>query len=454
MRKYLPFLLLASLFFLLKITNLGIWLSDSNIYFYTGYELLHGKLLYRDIFFTNFPIVPYVSAFYYLLTMGNVPLFYFTASIEVLCVGFLIYHIILRQTKDILIATLSTSLYLFSFLILATSDHQTGVFLASFFAVLSYLFYLNKRYVLIGIFLGLTLLTKAYFLPIIIAYFFLLLLKNREHFVSFFLGFLITILSLLLPFIILAPHELYRDIIAYSLTRSQGISKINIAWFFTKHDSIFLILILWNLLTFKKHLFFGLCCLFGLAFFIFYKDIYYLYLNFLVPFLCLSFPVFYSWIRMTFSPQKYFTASILLIFLLINLFIYITSYRTLQKIPEISKIVSVIQKQKPAFLYGTNDLTPLLSYLTHTPLLENIIDTNENIFRKGFLSQTTLTRKAIDEHALLIAHGASYPEFHIADDLMGGIFDRNLAQKHCKFIQSFPIQTEGVENRITLFFCK
>src|SRR5690349_18321904 len=93
-RKYAPYLILTLPFFLLKITNLGIWLSDTNIYFYTGYQLLQGKSLYKDIFFTNFPLIPYVSALYFVLTRGNLPLFFFTATLEVLVAGFLIYVIV------------------------------------------------------------------------------------------------------------------------------------------------------------------------------------------------------------------------------------------------------------------------------------------------------------------------------------------------------------------------
>lgn len=182
MQRYLPFVILASLFLLLKVTNLGIRLSDTNIYFYTGYALLQGKVLYRDIFFTNFPLLPYASSLYYLLTFKQLSLFYFTAAIEAAITGFLLYQIVLKQTKQQLLATLSAAMYLFSFLLLATSEHQTGVFLASVFAVTSYYFFTEKRFLLTGIFIALALLTKAYFLPIFATYIIVLLFNkyNRE----------------------------------------------------------------------------------------------------------------------------------------------------------------------------------------------------------------------------------------------------------------------------------
>ena len=53
MKRYFPLFIITSIFLLLKLTNLGIRMSDTNIYFYTAYELLQGKILYKDIFFTN-----------------------------------------------------------------------------------------------------------------------------------------------------------------------------------------------------------------------------------------------------------------------------------------------------------------------------------------------------------------------------------------------------------------
>src|SRR3989338_5346813 len=145
MKKFLPYFLLALPFFLLKLTNIGIWLSDTNIYFYTGYQLLQGKVLYRDIFFTNFPLLPYISSLYFLLTAGNLPLFFFTASIEAIFVGFMIYIIVLKENNSKLLALLASSVYLYSFIVLTTSNHQTGVFIASLFAVLSYLFFIKQK---------------------------------------------------------------------------------------------------------------------------------------------------------------------------------------------------------------------------------------------------------------------------------------------------------------------
>src|SRR5689334_17247630 len=141
MRKYALFLIPSSLFFFIKIIDIGVRFSDTNIYFYTAYEVLQGKLLYKDIFFTNLPLFMYISALYHFISGGSIHFYYFTAVLESIITGFLIFLIVSRQTKDKLIATLSSAIYLFSYIVLATSDHQSGVFLASLFAVLSYFFF-------------------------------------------------------------------------------------------------------------------------------------------------------------------------------------------------------------------------------------------------------------------------------------------------------------------------
>jgi hypothetical protein len=484
MKKYLPFLILASCFLLLKVTNLGIRLSDTNIYFYTGYQLLQGKILYKDIFFTNFPLLPYVSSLYYLLTFKQLPLFYFTAAIEAAVTGFLIYKIVLKQSKDSLLSALCSSLYLFSFMLLSTTEHQTGVFLASLFAVASYYFYLEKRYLFMGIFIALALLTKAYFLPIFATYLVILFFdqrgeKNRggksekkhstvissvserspgiSHFIRndilrFVVGFTITIFIILLPSLLLAPHDFIKDVFQYSLTRSQGVSKMNILWFFITHDLLLFASLVYSIIMIRKHLFFGLLSIFSIIFFFLYKDIYYLYLNFLLPFLCLAFANLYQDITKRIELQKMIIPSIIIIFLIINFFIYMNGYRNLQKIENIEVLTQAIEQANPQSLYGINSLTPVLAYLTDTPLLNGIVDTNPNIYRKGYLNATKMTAVALKDRSLFVTQGLSYPEFGVEQPVTDEIFDTKI-MKNCRLVQSLTVKNEGPQNRINLISC-
>ena len=225
----LPIIFIITPFLLFKFFNLSVRLSDSNIYFYTGYQLLQGKILYKDIFFTNFPLLPYMSSLYFLLFFGSLKLFFLTPAIEASIVAALIYFIAQRQTKSILLSTLSSMLYLYSFIVLVTSDHQSGVFLASLFAVISYYFFFQRKHFLAGIFIALAFLTKAYFIPIFAAYFVTLFLERSEKSFSsphertkrierartimqFVGGFIATIVLILLPTLLFAYHAFIKDV--------------------------------------------------------------------------------------------------------------------------------------------------------------------------------------------------------------------------------------------------
>lgn len=455
MKRYLPILIPIGIFLFLKITNLGIRMSDTNIYFYTAYQLLLGKVLYRDIFFTNFPVLPYISMIYFYIVGKSLSWYYITAAIEASIVSFLLFYLISQKTKDKLIALTASLLYLFSFIILATTDHQTGVFLASLFAVLGYLFvFEKKRYLFGGVFIALALLTKAYFLPVFLAIFVTLTIKDYRKSFLFLFGVGGATFLILLPSLLLARNELIKDVFIYSLTRSQGISKTHILWFFLKHDFLLVVSLLFSLVMIRRYLFFGLFSLFSLFFIFFYQDIYYLYLNFAIPFLCLSFANLQSFLHDKIRLQKMVVPTIVLVFSLSNLFIYLPSYRNLQKIEGIGQILSLVKKENPPVLYGVNSITPALAYLSNKPLLNGIVDTNENIFRKGFLNTNTLTQDAIAQKAMIVTIGAHYPSLNVQEDIVGGIFNKDLVKKSCRLKGSFPTKTEGIENRINLFSCQ
>lgn len=184
-KPLLILLTLAAIFLAIKLPHLSIRMSDSNIYFYNGYQILHGQLLYKDIFFTNFPIIPYISAVYFLLLNGNLKLYYVTPLIETLITASFIFYIVQSKTKQLLVSTVSAAVYLFSFIILSTSDHQTGVFLASLFSVASFLAFDRKRFCLAGILSALFILTKAYFIPLALTYTVYLLIKKKYKKSSF-----------------------------------------------------------------------------------------------------------------------------------------------------------------------------------------------------------------------------------------------------------------------------
>lgn len=453
MKKILPITFLLFFFLLFKYFNLDIRLSDTNIYFYTGFQILNGKILYKDIFFTNFPLLPYISALYYILAGKSLKLFYFTSSIEITVITSFIFYLVYKKTKDAYIAFLSSIVYIFSFLILSTSDHQTGVFTASLFSVISYFFLERKKFFTAGFLIGCSFLTKAYFLPIVLTFFFFVLYKrNIQHITHFIIGILCASFLILLPTFLFAHNQFFVDVFSYSLTRSQGVSKKELVWFFITHDILLFIILLFNLFN-KKNIFFVFISFFSILFFLGYQDIYYLYLNFFAPFLAISLPAFYDYFKSHFSSHLFIFPTIVSFILILNLIIYLSSYQTIQKFPDINSAVNSIKKERPSFIFGVNDITPALAFLSQTPLLNNIIDTNPNLFRKKFLDAKTLTKEAIAKHSIIVAHGVYYPQAGINQEIFDEIFDTQQIEKSCKLIKSIPIYAEGIANRINLLKC-
>lgn len=454
MIRFIPLFSFLLIFFVVKVTNLGIRLSDTNIYYNIAYQILHGKILYKDLFFSNFPLFAYISSFYYFVTGGNINLFYLTSIIEVMLITFLIYLITYSSTKNNLISTISSFLYIFSFMVLSTSDHQTGVFTASLFAVLGFFLLQKNKFFISGVLIALSLLTKAYFIPIPLSFLTIFLInRNWKKLLQFSIGLTITLIIILLPSLIVALQQFLNDVFGFSLMRPSGISKIDVGWFFITKDFIFFALLIFNLINFKKNQLFAAFSFWGIAFFAYYQDVYYLYLNFIIPFLCLSLYEFFEFSKNKLGIQKLVIPTIIFLFLTLNFYTYFSSYRNLQRVNDLDKILSMIKKAKPEFLYGVNDITPALLILTRTSPLNNVRDAHEYFFTKGLYDKEVLTDNAISSKTIIISHGADYPEANVKQDILDGIFNKEKIYKACRIILSEPVQAEGVANRINFFKC-
>jgi hypothetical protein len=452
--KHLPIFLFLLLFFIIKATNLGVRLSDTNIYFDVAYQISQGKLIYRDFFYSNFPLFAFISTLYYFLVGKNIEFFYITSTLEVITITALIYYISFKKTKSILVSFISSAIYAFSFIVLSTSDHQTGVFTASLFAVIGYLFLYRKKILLSGIFVALSFFTKAYFIPIVASFFiYLFLQKNNKNTFRFIYSFIITGLIIIIPFLIFAQKEFINDIFRFSLTRPAGILKSDVAWFFITKDFLLFVLLIFNIFNFRKNIFFTLVSFFSIILFFLFQDVYYLYLNFFIPFLALSFYEFhFFWIEKL-KLQKMIIPSVVIILLIISSYNYFSRYRDLQKINDFNKIIKVVISEHPKYLYGVDDITPALLNETGIAPLENVRDAHEYFFSRKILNKDLLTNKAIKSKSIVISHGVFYPELNINEQIVDGIFNKKLILKSCKLLYSTPVKSEGIVNRINVFKC-
>ncbi len=443
-------------FLLFKFLNAGVRLSDTNVYFYTVHLLLQGKLLYRDIFFTNLPLFPYLAAFYKLATGGNIVWFYATSAIEAAGVTFFLYKIALKKSKDNSAALIASISYLFSFLVLSTSDHQTGVFAASLFAVVSYWLYLEKRTVLSGVFLGAMLATKAYFSPILAAGVVALAIKRDKRVFPLLAAVTGTVLLIILPSLLFAREAFVNNLFGYSLSRPAGLDKLNILWFFVRHDPLLTIVFAFSIFNFRKNLFLALVCAFSAVFIALYKDVYYLYLNMLAPYLAIGVAELYVTLKTSFARSSTLDSFAWLVVVLAataSIFAYLPKYSKVQKFEAYDEAVSIIKKEKPAVLYGAVDIAPALAYGANVPLLDGVVDTNATLFRRGVLNAKKLTSHALAADAMIVATGVYYPR--VAEDLLfDEVYDKKAIKERCRLVKSFPVLTEGAINRVSLFDCR
>ena len=74
-------------------------------------------------------------------------------------------------------------------------------------------------------------------------------------------------------------------------------------------------------------------------------------------------------------------------------------------------------------------------------------------FTRRIYNKDVLTDKAIKSRAIIITHGADYPQYNIKQDILDNIFVKESIYKNCKVILSVPAISEGDANRINLFKC-
>jgi hypothetical protein len=433
---------------------LSIRLSDANIYFYTAYQILQGKLLYKDVVFTNLPLLPYFTALYYVILGGNLKLYFMTATVETIVVSFLLYIIFKLQYKDKLLALSGALFYELSYIILFLTDYQPGVFLGNIFLILGYYLYLKKKTCWTGIVLGIALCIKVYFFPVLFAFVVYLFIKDRKNVLKLILGIVIPVVVVILPFLILTPNEFYKDIVVYSLSRTQLFSKVPLFISFIKNDPLLFLLFIFSVINIRKNLLLGLISIITAAAFILYKDVYYIYFNALIPFVVLSYGEVYTAYTKTHVQKRYLLLMIVAFGLLVNVLHYKNIATKLNKIEHFDLIVPLIKKEKPDYIYGLNTLAPAVAYESKVPMLGGIVDTNEGLYTHNIIDIHDLTKKTLKYKTIIATTAFADPvDNNLA--IKAGMFDPEPITKNCKIIYSAPVKSDpGINvNRIVLLKC-
>ncbi len=443
----------VALFLLLKLTDITFLISDTNGYIYYAQLILEGKLLYKDLFLTNLPFTPYLHTFYLLILQWNPVLILATPILEAAVVSIIIYLILAQKKEDTVFAVLASCSYLFSLTVLSSSNHQTGVYFASFTAVLAYFFYARKQYVWAGIFLGVAFMTKGYFIPVVAAFFVYDIWKRRFQFVQLAAGFTIPVICILLPTLIFAFPEFISQVFGYSVTRAQGIPKWPVIEFFIQRDWLLVLCIVLTFVYTRKLPFLAFILGFSFLFLIWYKDVYLLYFNIFIPFACIAGGEVAKILSLKFGKTTVVLGMCVLVGFssLIAISSYLGIFSQLQKIRHTNEIVQTIQKLDPDFIYGDPELAPLFQFLTGIPPLNGIVDTNANLFRAGKYNAKELSQKAATSKTVLLSIGVEYPR--LTKTIITDMYDEEIIAKNCTLVASYPVISEGGVNRINVSRC-
>lgn len=449
-------------FLLLKLPLSAISLSDTNVYISMADHILHGKLLYKDMFLTNLPFFPYLSVVYLSLTKSHLAFFYSTVLIEAVVTSVLIYATLALRKGPRSIPLLAAGAYLFSMVVLATTDHQTGIFFASCMSILGYYAYQRKQFVVSGIALGLMFVTKGYMLPVLVAICGYDISIRRQKSWNVILPALVTIVVVLLPSLLFASDTLVSNIFGYTLHRPTGLDKRTIFMFFITNQWLFCIALIFGWLNMRKKLLIALILAGGVAFLLIYQDIYFFYINMLVPFICLALGdgIEYMTKKLGRLNGLILATCLVVVSMILNVKTYTESLSQLGKIKDIQAIVKTVQNAHPDHVFGAVELTPVVSYLSGVPLLDDIIDTNESLFVRHvydlsliknhvYQSKTVVITLGIDRDVLLPTG-----EFaHVTYPVIPEIYKSLELEKRCTKLLSQPIIAEGAPNRINVWKC-
>lgn len=443
--------LLIAAFLSIKISTQSTHFADGWVYFYFGKLVSEGSLPYRDFYYSSPPLIPYLmgalhALFGFKLSLANLLPTFFSILDAVL-----IFTLLRKKIGNF--ALLAVFAYLFSFLNFAVTDYFSEAHPLTTFALAGLLFFENKKLFWSGVFFGLAGLTKLYglvpalFLPFLIW-------RDRNNLGKFLGGILLSFGLPNLIFLGIMQRE-YLDMIFFNhLHKSEGIPKLRIFSFFLAKD--FLLLGSAVLLLFMKKLkpfLAPLLAILALAiFYIFFKDIYYLYLKVFLGFFVILLFSGFSNSKRKMLPKK--IASVFLILILTNSIFAMKNYFGEQKdkarIDNLAEITEFISTQDGE-LYGEFSITPLIAFLTEKQIFRNYVDTNEKFLELGIVDSSERARELQDGFAKIVV-----TKNFVGDNIYGleKLLPRDFFEQNCTIQKTFPIQNDYEDNVLIVWSCR
>ena len=452
LKKIFIFASIAS-FLWLKLSHIDFRFGDGNAYIYMAQEILNGRIPYRDFFLADPPVFVLFLTFLKLIFGKHLLLFQAAPIIIESATAFLIY--LLLKKWNVRLAFLAPAIYLFSFSILSTSNFFTGVQFVVLMMVLALYFYESGKPVYSGIFWTMACLSKLYAVPAFAGFLAYLIFK-KEPVKRILISSAVSAIAIFAPFLAISFSKTFDYTFLHHFRRPYGVSKINVFSLFISSQWPLLALGIAGMFIKKSRKILPAFAL-SLAFILIFKDIYYLYLNILIPFIVISTFIFCGWILSKNGGRSA---------LLVILFIYVAfgtqafmryldkfdDYGNFYSLKEISGYLKSLPDSYE--LYGSHEIAPLTAMESGRKIFGNIIDTNTQVFAAKTLDIEKISESASEKGIYLLTHDTVIPELRIDHTEYESFFSKEVFEKRCKLVKRFSNPSElEYSNYVGIHLC-
>ena len=416
--------------------------------------ILDGYIPYRDFFLADPPFFPLLFAGWKFVIGNNLILFKIWPIIFDSLSAFLIFLIL--KKRGVIWPAMGTAFYLFSFTVLSTSSYVTGGEVMVFFMLLAFFFDENEKSFFSGISWALACLSKLYAAPILIGFLiYKIVKKDFKGLKKIIQGGILATLIIIGPFLLFASKEMLDNLVLHQFSRPAGLNKIEVLLFFGKYEWLLLVSAIAGLLfNIKKDLLLPL--FFSILFFLWYPDLYYLYLHPIIPlFIIITIELIDGLHRRIFNDiaLAYILLYIMLSIYPISYYANVISHQDVFENPrEIGVILQGAPETYPVF--GVQEVAPLLALISGKPIFNNIIDSNTQSFASGAQSRNEISKQAVKNGIYLVSRVAEYPDLGIKDFGYEGYFDPVIFRSSCTLYKSFDRELKFEQlNKINIYSC-
>ena len=444
-------------FALWKLLSLHFRFGDENVYFYMSDAILRGAVPYKDFFLADPPFFVYFLAGFKAL-IGSHPMFFKVIPVLFDSLSAVLIYLILHK-RDNAFAALAPVLYLFSFTVLSTSDYVTGAEVMIFLMLLAIYLDQREKHFLSGVFWALACLCKLYAGPALLGFLlYKLIAKEFKPAGKIVLGGLAATAVVLAPFLTFFPHQTFYDLVIHQFNRPIGIDKWSIWSVFAGFEWLLILSSVVGMFITKNRRW-ALPLIFSAAFFLLYRDLYYLYLHLMLPFM-----VILTVEAVAFLDEKgkghevkpawafiaiYAVASIYPIYSYLNVY-------GPQGVFDRPEEIATALKSAPGDLpvYGAQEVAPLVALMSGRKIFDNVIDTNTQNFAAGSQDLGQVSKKAVENGVYLVARVADYPNQNVSGVGFEGYFDAKIWKDSCQLYRSFDRTSPGDPlNKVVIYRC-